>query len=522
MPNRSSDALFQLVKSMEKAEKRNFKLFASRNTGGGEMKTIALFDAMDKMEEYDETGLLAKNKTLSKQQLPNLKAYLYKQILASLRVLKSENSIEVQLHEQMQYAWILYDKGLFQQSLKVLEKVAETAKTNHQSTFWLQSLVFQKRIESLHITRANQDRAQVLSTEVEFLTRRLSLTGELSNLSLQLYSWYIKMGHARNTQDVLRVKEIFAARLSLEAQLPDGFFSRIYLYQCYCWYAFILQDFLTHYRYSQKWVDMFAAEPHMRRVETVFYIKGVHNLLLSNFMLRNHRKFIPVLQEFEEFAASPEANGKDNVRVQTFIYLNVARLHRHFMEGTFREGLVLVPEIEAGLEEFRLQIDPHRELVFYYKIASLYFGAGDCDRALDYLNRIIQWKVDLRGDLQCYARLLQLISHYELGNFQLLEHLVKSVYRFMAKMENLSVVEESVFRFLRRSLSQQNTAGQLKAAFSDLREKLKSLEKDPLESRSFMYLDIISWLDSKIEGVAVQEVLQRKFREQQRGATLPK
>ena len=68
-----------------------------------------------------------------------------------------------------------------------------------------------------------------------------------------------------------------------------------------------------------------------------------------------------------------------------------------------------------------------------------------------YLNKIINWKVDLRNDLQAYARLLHLIAHYELGNFNLLEYLVKSVYRFMAKMENLGPVEEDVFKFLQRS-----------------------------------------------------------------------
>ena len=28
--------------------------------------------------------------------------------------------------------------------------------------------------------------------------------------------------------------------------------------QSYCWYAFIRQDFLMYYRYTQKWVDLFA------------------------------------------------------------------------------------------------------------------------------------------------------------------------------------------------------------------------------------------------------------------------
>ena len=145
MPNRSKDELFQLVKTLEKAEKRNFKLFVKRNSAQEDLKIIQLFDALDKMESYDEESLLRKNKTIRKQQLSNLKAHLYKQILASLRVLKDEDNIDIQLHEQMDYARILYNKGLYNQSLKVLSRTKELAKNYNQITFWLQALFFEKR-----------------------------------------------------------------------------------------------------------------------------------------------------------------------------------------------------------------------------------------------------------------------------------------------------------------------------------------------------------------------------------------
>ena len=54
MPNRSTDPLFQLIKSLEKSEKRNFKLYATRNTASEDLKIVQLFDALDKMKQYDE------------------------------------------------------------------------------------------------------------------------------------------------------------------------------------------------------------------------------------------------------------------------------------------------------------------------------------------------------------------------------------------------------------------------------------------------------------------------------------
>jgi len=55
------------------------------------------------------------------------------------------------------------------------------------------------------------------------------------------------------------------------------------------------------------------------------------------------------------------------------------------------------------------------------------------------------------------------------------------------------------------------SSGLANRAFTDLLEALKPLEKNKLESRAFMYLDIISWLESKIQGKEVQAVIQEKF-----------
>jgi hypothetical protein len=156
-----------------------------------------------------------------------------------------------------------------------------------------------------------------------------------------------------------------------------------------------------------------------------------------------------------------------------------------------------------------LRIDPHRILVFQYKIACLYFGHGDSASAIDYLNRIINRKVDLRSDLQCYARLLHLICHYELGNEALMEYLVRSTYRFMAKMQHLSKVEQAILGFLRESFHFSPEV--MNEKFTLLKSELEEYQDDPLQSRSFMYLDIISWLESKIQGKPVQQVIQEKY-----------
>jgi hypothetical protein len=509
MPNRSSDSLFQLIKSLEKSEKRNFKLYVKRNSTSEDLKIIQLFDALDKMDQYDEEQLLRKNKGIRKQQLSNAKAHLYRQILSSLRLIRNEENIDIQLHEQLDHARILYNKGLYLQSLKMLDRIKENAKSHNQVTFLLQVLFFEKKIEALHITRSMQDRADRLTAEVDVVNGELRLMSSLSNLALQLYSWYIRNGLARNEKDEIAVQQFFERHIPADLSNCQGFYEKLYQYQSFCWYAFIRQDFLMYYRYTQKWVDLFAREPFMIGIETAHYIKGMHNLLSAHFDLLNAQKFVEELAVFEEFSRSPVVTHNHNNVIQTFVYLHISKLNRHFLDGTFTEGLALVPVIEQKLKEYEIYLDRHRILVFYYKIACLYFGSGDYGHTIDYLNKIINWKVDLRTDLQCYSRLLHLIAHYELGNFALLEYLTKSVYRFMAKMGNLSAVEEEIFSFLRKSFSL--APAQIRSEFGRLLEKLKTYEKNRYETRAFAYLDIISWLESKMKNVPVQDVIREKY-----------
>ncbi len=509
MSNRSTDALFQLVHSLQKWEKRNFKLYVKRNSSNEDLRVIQLFDALEKMKDYDEASILKKNPLIKKQQLSNIKAHLYKQLLASLRVLEGNENIDIQLHEQLDHARILYNKGLYLQSLRILDKIKEVAKTHHQISFLTQVLFLEKKIESLHITRSLEERANQLTQESTAVNKSVSIINELSNLALQLYSWYIKNGHARNKQDEITLTDFFRQHLKEDLLQVTGFYQKLYLFQCYCWYAFIRQDYLQYYRYTHKWVGLFNNEPLMINIETAHYIKGFHNLLNAHFSLSNYKKFDQALGQFEDFAASAIVQRHDNNRVQVFVYLYLAKINKHIMYGTFKEGLELVPFIEKKLEEYSLYLDRHRVLIFYYKIACLYFGNGNFDKAIDYLNKIINWKIDLRSDIQCYSRLLHLIAHYEIGNFDILEYLIKSVYRFMAKMQSLSTVEEEIFVFLRKSFN--FSAKEMVPAFQELLYKLKQLQKNQYEARAFSYLDFISWLESKIYSSPVDSIIRNKY-----------
>jgi hypothetical protein len=125
------------------------------------------------------------------------------------------------------------------------------------------------------------------------------------------------------------------------------------------------------------------------------------------------------------------------------------------------------------------------------------------------LGKIISNKeLIVREDLLCYARVLNLVAHYEAGIDEDIDLLIKSTYKFLIKMNDLHVVQRKMMLFL-RSLTDMYPS-ELKVAFKTLHKDLKQYESHPYEKRSFLYLDIISWLESNIEGIPISKIVKKK------------
>ena len=93
--NQGKDHLFQLIQSMSSSEKRYFKRNAliAKDADANYLK---LFDALNKMQEYDEAAL--KKKPFVKHFASERK-YLYEAILRSLRNYCKEESIRTQIFD---------------------------------------------------------------------------------------------------------------------------------------------------------------------------------------------------------------------------------------------------------------------------------------------------------------------------------------------------------------------------------------------------------------------------------------
>lgn len=515
MPKQKTDDLLRLIDSLTRAEKRHFRLFVKRNQqANNDILFLQLFNYLEKQDEYNEEHLMKRVKGIKKSQLSNLKAHLYKQLLISLRLLNRNKDEEMMLREQIDHARILYNKGLYPQALDILGKAKKRALQDEFHTFALEVAQFEKLIEGQYITRRIGGRAVALSRECSSLVRTIESTEKFSNLSLQLYSYYLETGMVKNETEHRQVRALFDSLLPNEKFEDLSFWGKVYFCQSYMWLHHICQEFPMVHRYSQRVVELFRSDPNMMQLNAALYLKSLHAHLANLFNMWQYDKFKPELDQLIDFPNHYDSASDSNTESLWQLYQFSHRIQQHYMEGTFSEGLAIVPELMTAIQEDTYNWDDYRHMLFYYRIACLYFGSGDNDTAIDYLNLIVnQPSPNYRSDIQAYARILSLICHFEMGNVQLVEYQVKSVYRFLAKVEHLQETQQHIFKFLRR-LPRIKEA-QLKEEFIQLKEQLDRVVTKPYEQRTYTYLDVGSWLQSKIENKSVQEVIREKFLERE-------
>ena len=510
MSNISKDNLFVLMKSLSQSEKRHFKLYVNRLDINSDAKFLQLFNVLDKQKKYNEADILLSG-FVTKQQLANLKSHLYKQILVSLRMNPVNQNTRINIREQLDFATILYHKGLYKQSLNILEKTKAIALENEEKNIAYEIVELEKVIESQFITRSVQSRADDLAVQSKELSAQNLIASKLSNLSLQLYSYMLKSGYAKTDDERLRIKKYFDKSMPKFQYMTLGFREKLWLYKANLWYSFLIQDVKSCYKYAKKWMDLFYENQTMIYANPVWYIKGNSYFLECLYLIKHKTMFEKYLLKMEETIAISHFPKNDNFIALNFLCVYNSKINLHFLEGNFAGGIYLVDEILKNIKIHQNRIDENHVMILYYKIACLYFGAADNVNCIVYLKKIIDnKKLLIREDLMCFSRVLSLIAHYDEGKDADLSAQVKETYGFLTKMNQLHAVQKEIILFLKDV--ELVYPLQLKFAFKALHTKLKLFEDQQFENRVFLYLDIISWLESKIENRPIAAIIQEKFK----------
>ncbi len=490
----SSTFLFDLVSRLTKSEKRYIKIQA----GSKGKDYIALMDALLVQKVHNEEKLIKDNKGANfLKNLPSNKQYLYEILLKALTDF-SQKRIEDKVFQKITAANILIGKGLFQAAVKELQKGQKL--TEQYELFGMHIMIhdIKKRLLFNQRFKKKKDLSieKVFEAEANLL-EQLANTNEYWYIAQQIALFQLNFQKIQNQEQHEQIASITASPKFQSISLATNFKSKIYFYQANATHQFILGNIEQAYKYNKQFLDLLEENPKFLKLYAQRYLGTLFNMLIDSLIIGkydilkegiNRLIMIPTRQEFKSIK---------NIEVRVFRQRYLLLLNWSLKQQEFKEATAFIPDIEKGLEQFGNKIEKHHRITFYYLIAYCLFQDQHYEQALRWNNLILNTtNEDVVKEIFYFARTFNLLIHYELENYSLLESLLLSTPKYLKSRRTIYATEKSLFRYLSKLSNAVNRAEKQQLT-TNFRKEIHELYENPKEKRVFNYLDLRLWMKDK-------------------------
>lgn len=507
MPKTPSTRLFQLIRSLSGSEKRYFSIFAMQQSGSKKNKYMQLFYAIDKQTVYDETAIKAliyPNQKIESRKFSELKKYLYQLILKGLQSFDEKTSVDFQLKSMLNNVRVLVKRSLYAHCSDILARAKTLAYQYDKFLVVLEILRWEKEIaySESNISFLNAELSRI-NAEEQQLIKQITQYSVYQTIFFQFLISLKKDAIARSEEKINELQDLITHEALQTEQLPDFYAAQVLYYRIHAIYHSSTRAYEEYYTVNHNLLNLMERHQFSLKEDPSAYISVITNQIFSCGMLR---KYEEVNQNLDRLKAVQPVTNDDKYKIFLHYYLNKMVLCAE--KGAFLEGVQLIKEREQASKDFPNTLFG---INYCFMYSYLYFGAGAYDEALTWLNQLVDYSDNLqRQDLQSVARILQIITHYELGNAQFLEYLLRSTYRYLRQRNRMYAFEQRILKFIRKSRN-IITKKALHEEFAKLKIDFEAMAKIPEESPILRYFDFISWLDSKIMGKTFAEILQEKY-----------
>lgn len=504
-----STELFDLIKSLTKSEKRFFKLHSSLQSG--EKNYLRIFDAIDKQREYDEEAI---KKQFAREtfvrHFPSEKNHLYKLILKALRAFHAESSTTGVLKQHINNIEILFGKALYTEANKVLQRAKKIARGHERFYLWFELLAWEKMLleEAYQSGNFTQD-LDTLIQEEEMVLGKLQNLATYNVLYSKINYVFRSGGYVRTDEEHALVEEISGHPLikGKNTALSHRASTICHYTQGFCYWA--RRDWRTSYTKFLRVREILDKHPQLKKDLPKRYVRTLYYLIQCEIELGDHTHVKEDIRKLRELPSKP-GFGDIDIKVLVFCNSYLSELRFYDRSGEFHKAVKLEAEVERGMEALGSRLPKEYELEFYFLLSTVNFGAGNMNRALHWLNKVLNDPEPLlRQDLFTYARLFNLVVHYELGNYDLLEYIVRSTQRYLSKRQRAYGVEAALIDHVKK-LARSNTPEGRQGLFATLREHLDSLMEDPNESTVLKYFNICAWTDAKLADISFADAVKQR------------
>lgn len=504
-----SRELFDLIKSLSKSEKRFFKLSSSLQSG--EKNYLKIFDAIDRQSEYNEDSVKEQFKgEVFVKHFPSEKNHLYKLILKSLRAYHADSTVSSILKQEAKNIEILYKKALFKECNKFLSRAKKTAIIHEKFYYWFELLNWEKLLleEAYEAGEFTRDIDELIFEEQEVIDKLRNLAA-YHVLYSKINFVFRSGGHVRSEEDRAVVQEISNHPLIKEKNtaLSHRAATICFYIQGFC--AMAKRDISKSYKHFLRVKEILDENPKIKKDLPRRYIRTLNQILLNLIDLGRSEESLEMIKTMRKLKKDSAFSSMD-IQVLIFRSTYQGELKLYQSNGDFDRALPKIDEVLKGLASFENKVSKEQQIIFNYSIAYTYFGAKEFSKALFWNNKVLNDnEPNLRQDIYSYARLFNLVLHYELGNFDLMEYILKSTLRYLNKRQRDYDTEVLILGHMRK-IARTHPDKDIKPLFEAFEEDLMANVNLDTDKALLEYFDYLSWVRSKVEGVDFSTAVKRK------------
>ena len=504
-----SDKVFRLIKSMTPSEKRYFKVQSSMQGDKGNKSYVKLFDILEKQKEYkDDKTHEAFKEAKTKNQFYVFKRRLYLSLLKSLDAYHAESSVMSKVQKQLHYVDILFHKNLLDDATKLLQEIKSLCDEHHLYLQALESMEWRKKIRLQKLDALTE--LDDFYKEEKRLLEVLANSNEYAHLVRKIFALYSQHKQVRDAEDALVYDRFIEHPLLKDPALALSPEAKISFYLIYGLFFGVKGEKEKRYEASKKLIETIDAHPYYIKNNPERYMNLVYNHAVSAIYMSHYEEVEALLDRLKQLPQQFPKGEQKEWEQSIFERRCFLEMDYYVKSLQFEKAFAFAQEVAARLEDLSSIIGKDKIIVLYYDLALSALHAQEFKWSLKYLNKIInESSKNVKAETQISARILFLLTHFELGNDALLPYLVKSIYRFLLKRQQLYQFERIILRFLRKTPPVGHKQEML-SAFKNLKEELVPLLSDPYERWPFQSFDYITWLECKINGKDFQQTLKEK------------
>ncbi len=496
-----SDALFKLVHKMTPSEKRYFKRFGLLQQKKDSNKYTLLFDAINEQSEYDEGALLKQFEGYDfVNNFSEIKKYLFNQIQKALRNYHSQSSIDIILYNYLSDISVLYSKELYAECHRIIKKAKKLATSYEKYSLLLLFNEWKRNV--LRISHHVDGIQNYLDNEVAKDQDYISCVENESlyfNKSLELTLHLRKKGPDHPIESDIVLPE----------SGPKTFRAKRYLFLQQSMEGYLEYNERKIFKASQADVDLFEANPHFIKALPKQYIISLTNLLDSCAKIEYNDVFDKYMNKTIKMLDSSSFDAEFIAKEKLLVYIiqctvyslrgNTENLKRARLELKNQYGLT----VKKGYKTPDLDIYVHDNLLRSALITD------DFSAALESYNDILQLNLGAyREDLQMEIRLLGLIPHFELGNWLLLESMVRSALRLLQRKHSHFKLGKLFLEAIKKCVViKQQPSNEAEAIIPILQQLKVDALAQISKKRLADYFLFIGWVESKIRGESIAKCI---------------